>query len=108
MRNPVKSHFIWTIVINLGLLIIFKYSVNFGVHDLIAPLGISFYSFAALGYVIDVAKKKYPAIQNPLHLAAGLSFFPCLVSGPIARQNKLVPQIVEGSGLFHVADVLIR
>ena len=63
---------------------------------IIQPLGISFYSFAALGYVIDVAKKKYPGIQNPLHLAAGLSFFPCLVSGPIERQNKLVPQIVEG------------
>ena len=64
---------------------------------IIQPLGISFYSFAALGYVIDVAKKKYPAIRNPLHLAAGLSFFPCLVSGPIERQNKLVPQIVEGN-----------
>jgi len=63
---------------------------------IIQPLGISFYSFAALGYVIDVAKKKYPAFQNPLHLAAGLSFFPCLVSGPIERQNKLVPQILEG------------
>ena len=64
---------------------------------IIQPLGISFYSFAALGYVIDVAKKKYPAIRNPLHLAAGLSFFPCLVSGPIERQNKLVPQLVEGN-----------
>ena len=65
--------------------------------QIIQPLGISFYSFAALGYVIDVAKKKYSAIQNPLHLAAGLSFFPCLVSGPIERQNKLVPQILEGN-----------
>ena len=65
--------------------------------QIIQPLGISFYSFSALGYVIDVAKKKYPAIQNPLHLAAGIAFFPCLVSGPIERQNKLVPQLVEGN-----------
>ena len=65
--------------------------------QIIQPLGISFYSFSALGYVIDVAKKKYPAIQNPLHLAAGLAFFPCLVSGPIERQNKLVPQLIGGN-----------
>ena len=65
--------------------------------QIIQPLGISFYSFSALGYVIDVAKKKYPAIQTPLHLAAGIAFFPCLVSGPIERQNKLVPQLVEGN-----------
>ena len=65
--------------------------------QIIQPLGISFYSFSALGYVIDVARKKSPAIQNPLHLAAGIAFFPCLVSGPIERQNRLVPQIVEGN-----------
>ena len=65
--------------------------------QIVQPLGISFYSFSALGYVIDVARKKSPAIQNPLHLAAGIAFFPCLVSGPIERQNRLVPQIVEGN-----------
>lgn len=64
--------------------------------QLALPLGISFYTFSALGYVIDVARKKYPALRNPLHLAAGISFFPCLVSGPIERQDHLIPQIMEG------------
>ena len=82
---------------NLNILLrAMKSARSLSTMKIIQPLGISFYSFAALGYVIDVAKKKYPAFQNPLHLAAGLSFFPCLVSGPIERQNKLVPQILEG------------
>ncbi len=61
------------------------------------PIGISFYTFSALGYVLDVAQKKYPAYRNPLHLAAGISFFPCLTAGPIERQNRLIPQILEGN-----------
>ena len=82
---------------NLNILLrAMKSARSLSTMKIIQPLGISFYSFAALGYVIDVAKKKYPAFQNPIHLAAGLSFFPCLVSGPIERQNKLVPQILEG------------
>ena len=82
---------------NLNILLrAMKSARSLSTMKIIQPLGISFYSFAALGYLIDVAKKKYPAFQNPLHLAAGLSFFPCLVSGPIERQNKLVPQILEG------------
>ena len=82
---------------NLNILLrAMKSARSLSTMKIIQPLGISFYSFAALGYVIDVAKKRYPAFQNPLHLAAGLSFFPCLVSGPIERQNKLVPQILEG------------
>ena len=53
MRNPVKRNFMLTIAINLGLLIVFKYSVNLGVRDLIAPLGISVYTFMTLGYAHD-------------------------------------------------------
>ena len=64
--------------------------------QIVLPLGISFYTFAAIGYVVDSLKKKYEPYNNILHLAAGLSFFPCLVSGPIERQNNLVPQVLEG------------
>lgn len=64
---------------------------------IVLPLGISFYTFAAVGYVVDTLKNKYEPFKNPLHLAAGLSFFPCLVSGPIERQNNLVPQVLKGS-----------
>lgn len=60
------------------------------------PLGLSFYSLSALGYVLDVANGRYEAYSNPLQLAASISFFPCIVSGPIERQNKLVPQLISG------------
>lgn len=63
--------------------------------QIVLPLGISFYTFAAIGYVVDTLKNKYEPYKNPLHLAAGLSFFPCLVSGPIERQNHLVPQVLK-------------
>jgi D-alanyl-lipoteichoic acid acyltransferase DltB (MBOAT superfamily) len=43
-----------------------------------------------------MSRKKYEPFANPLHLATGVSFFPCLVSGPIERQNKLVPQLLAG------------
>lgn len=62
--------------------------------QIILPLGISFYSFSALGYVIDIYNNKYAPYDNPFHLAAGLSFFPCLLAGPIERQNKLIPQLI--------------
>lgn len=59
------------------------------------PLGISFYTFSALGYVIDVLRKKIPQEKDLFHYAVGISFFPCLVSGPIERQNELIPQCVS-------------
>ena len=58
------------------------------------PLGISFYTFSALGYVIDVITEKIEPERNFWHYATGISFFPCMVSGPIERQNKLIPQIL--------------
>ncbi len=65
--------------------------------DIAVPLGISFYTFSALAYVIDCRSGKIKPFENIFHLAAGLSFFPCLLSGPIERQQKLVPAIVGGS-----------
>ncbi len=101
MRNPIKSHFIWTIVINLGLLIIFKYSVNFGIHDLIAPLGISFYTFMTLGYAHDCYDKKIEPSDNIWHYALFISYFPQLTQGPIGTYQDMHEQLTE----YHPFDL---
>lgn len=97
------------IVLNLGILGIFKY-YNFFVENLnallgtmnwhldwvtmeiILPVGISFYTFQALSYSIDVYQRKLPATHDPIEFFAYISFFPQLVAGPIERATNLLPQ----------------
>ena len=97
------------IVLNLCVLGIFKY-YNFFVDNLnalfgqmgfhldwvtmnvILPVGISFYTFQALSYTIDVYQKKLPATHDPVEFFAYISFFPQLVAGPIERATNLLPQ----------------
>lgn len=98
------------IVVNLAILFLFKY-LDFAVDnlnvlferigitvienkfDLLLPVGISFYTFQALGYVVDVYRKDVEAEYNPLKYALFVSFFPQLVAGPIERSGKLLGQI---------------
>ena len=97
------------IVLNLTILGIFKY-YNFFVENLealfgmmgfhldwvsmnvILPVGISFYTFQALSYSIDVYQKKMPATHDIVGFFAYISFFPQLVAGPIERATNLLPQ----------------
>lgn len=60
---------------------------------LVLPLGISYFTFAALGYVFDQYARKYPAEKNPLYYALFVSFFPCIVTGPIERADRMLPQL---------------
>lgn len=97
------------IVLNLGILCLFKYfnffSENLGqlfrfigfeadwvTLDLLLPVGISFYTFQALSYTIDVYKKKIEPTHSALSFFAYISFFPQLVAGPIERATNLLPQ----------------
>lgn len=64
-------------------------------HDIILPIGISFFTFQALGYVIDVYRGKVKAEKNVLKYALFVSFFPQLLSGPIGRAKSLLGQIEE-------------
>jgi len=97
------------ITINLAILGVFKY-YNFFVENLdalfgmmgyhldwvtmniILPVGISFYTFQALSYTIDVYQKKLPATHDIIEFFAYISFFPQLVAGPIERATNLLPQ----------------
>ena len=100
------------IVLNIGILGVFKY-YNFFVENLdallgsfgwqldwvtmsiILPVGISFYTFQALSYTIDVYQKKLPATHDLVEFFAYISFFPQLVAGPIERATNLLPQFQQ-------------
>jgi len=67
--------------------------------NLIIPLGVSFYTFQSVGYVIDVYRAKHTPEKNLLKYALFVSFFPQMIQGPISRFHQLAPQLVEGSKL---------
>ena len=64
--------------------------------SILVPLGISYYTFALVGYLADVYWKKNPAERNPLKLLLYVLFFPHITQGPIPRFRKLAPQLMEG------------
>lgn len=64
--------------------------------DLLLPLGISFYTFQTMGYLIDVYRGKAAAERNPAKLLLFVSFFPQLIQGPISRFGDLSEQLVGG------------
>lgn len=66
-------------------------------HDVILPVGISFFTFQALGYVIDVYRGNMKAEKNILRYALFVAFFPQILSGPIGRAGSLLKQIREDS-----------
>lgn len=108
-----KKLWMWLCIIsNLSVLFLFKYfsffldNINhalsvFGANPVespfhfLLPVGISFYTFQAIGYVIDVYRGDIAAEKNPLDYALFVSFFPQLVAGPIERSKNLLPQIKE-------------
>ena len=72
-----------------------KISAQVPVFDVLLPVGISFYTFQALGYLMDVYRGKIDAERNFCRYALFVSFFPQLMSGPITRAPKMLPQILE-------------
>ncbi|MCR5419861.1 MAG: hypothetical protein K6E98_02505 [Lachnospiraceae bacterium] len=95
MRNPVRSHWILTLIINLGILIVFRYSIYFDVHSLIVPLGISFYTFMTLGYAHDCMGKKIEPETNIFHYALFISYFPQITQGPIGTYKDMKDQLIS-------------
>ena len=104
-RKNSKSLLILTIIINIGLLIFFKYSNffittfndltnnNLKLLNIALPIGISFYTFQVLSYVIDVYKKDVKVQKNILYLGTYISFFPQLIAGPIVRYQTIEKQL---------------
>jgi alginate O-acetyltransferase complex protein AlgI len=105
-----KLWFWLSIVFNLGFLGIFKYYNFFafsfsealnkiGIHstplllNVILPVGISFYTFHGLSYVIDIYYRRIKSEKNVVDYALFVSYFPLLVAGPIERATHLLPQV---------------
>ena len=99
---PRRAALVVSLCANLGLLGYFKYAnfaretflslfhpaAHFEPLAIILPLGISFHTFQSMSYVIDVYRKKQPAIRNYIDYALFVSFFPQLVAGPIVRAEE--------------------
>ena len=105
-----RTALVLSLVFNLGMLGFFKYFDFFesslaaagdaiGWHfdpvtlHVILPIGISFYTFMTISYVIDVYRREIRATTHPLDFALFVAYFPHLVAGPILRASLLLPQI---------------
>jgi alginate O-acetyltransferase complex protein AlgI len=106
-----KLFWLWlSIGVNLGFLGIFKYynffassfanglsliglKANLGTLNIILPVGISFYTFHGLSYVLDIYKSRIKPVKDFIEYSVFVSFFPLLVAGPIERATHLLPQI---------------
>ena len=112
-NKRLKKYWLWLSVgINLVFLGAFKYynffatsfvnglsllgiKANLGTLNIILPVGISFYTFHGLSYVIDLYKNKFKPEKNYIDYALFVSFFPLLIAGPIERATHLLPQITK-------------
>jgi alginate O-acetyltransferase complex protein AlgI len=129
-----KLWLLGTVVLNLGVLAIFKY-LNFGIDSARAaltalgveapeialrvalPVGISFFTFESMSYVIDIYRRQIEPQKSYLEYLSFVAFFPHLVAGPIVRPRDLLPQLAgpprwssaEGSeALFLIAVGLLK
>lgn len=84
------------LVFNFGMLAFLKYIPYASKLGLLLPLGISFYTFQSMGYLIDVYQEKVKAQTNFFKLALFVSFFPQIIQGPIAVYDDLAGQLYEG------------
>lgn len=104
-KNQSKSILIATLFIHVFLLIIFKYTdfiiqtindisnANIKLLNIALPIGISFYTFQIISYVIDVYNEKVKAQKNIINLATYVSLFPQLVAGPIVRYQTIEKEL---------------
>lgn len=107
-----KIVFIASIVLNISILFFFKYfnffidtlidachligiSTNLHTLQILLPVGISFYTFSALSYVIDIYQGKIEPTKDIVAYLAYVMFFPSLLSGPISRAQKQLPQYLS-------------
>ncbi len=94
-----------SVVVNLGLMFVFKYltfaleninaifSSDLDTLNIALPIGISFFTFQAMSYVIDVYRGNGVVQKNPFNVALYISFFPQLIAGPIVRYQTIADQI---------------
>jgi alginate O-acetyltransferase complex protein AlgI len=107
-----KGILIFSVVFNLSILIFFKYfhflkenietlfqfggyRLDWPTYEILLPIGISFFTFEAISYNVDIYKKEIAPAASLLDFALFISFFPRLISGPIVRPSEFLPQLNE-------------
>ncbi|WP_299457693.1 MBOAT family protein [uncultured Microscilla sp.] len=133
--SPAKEHprrklwLVLLIIFNLSFLLYFKYTnfildniaylaqKDFKKLDIFLPIGVSFYTFQTISYLVDVYKGEIKPCRNLMDFGFYLSFFPQLVAGPIVRAKDFLPQINQdivfrrdqmGDGLFMILKGLVK
>lgn len=113
-----KAWLIVACVFNLGMLFVFKYTgfivdnINRLVRtdilpqvSIALPIGISFYTFQALSYVIDVYRGETQVEKNPFYVGLYVAFFPQLIAGPIVKYNSVAQQIRTRTSSFRKVSI---
>lgn len=116
-----KSVLTIMLLFNLGILAIFKYAgfiisnlnlllkTSLPVPEIALPIGISFFTFQGISYVIDVYRKKARAFEKPLDVGLYISFFPQLIAGPIVRYETIAKELRErNASLDDFSDGIAR
>lgn len=111
-RKKGKLILVLTCIFNLSILFVFKY-LNFVIRNInelagknlhefniVLPIGISFFTFQALSYVVDVYRGHAKVQKNPFYLGLYISFFPQLIAGPIVRYTTIEDQILNRKESF--------
>lgn len=92
-------------------------SNSFSVDNILLPVGISFYTFQAISYIMDVYRRRIEPVRNIFDFGFYVSFFPQLVAGPIVRANEFIPQLHKkyflsrrqfGIAMFWILNGLIK
>ena len=109
------------VAVNIGIIFIFKYlmftltNINALFHshitvpEIALPIGISFFTFQALSYVLDVYREKGEAQKNILNVGLYISFFPQLIAGPIVRYETIAKEIMDRKeNLKDFSDGIVR
>ncbi|KAF2326014.1 MBOAT family O-acyltransferase [Flavobacterium nitrogenifigens] len=107
-RDGVKKFYlVISVILNLALLGYFKYMNflivtyndmfhgNFALHNVFLPVGISFYTFQSMSYIIEIYREEIKPTKNYIEYLFFVSFFPQLVAGPIVRAKDFLPQIYQ-------------
>ncbi|WP_343707540.1 MBOAT family O-acyltransferase [Flavobacterium sp.] len=107
-RDSVKKFYlVISVILNLALLGYFKYMNflivtyndmfhgNFALHNVFLPVGISFYTFQSMSYIIEIYREEIKPTKNYIEYLFFVSFFPQLVAGPIVRAKDFLPQIYQ-------------
>ena len=107
-RKYKKLILVFYLILSAGSLFTIKYAnysismlskitdKHFNILNIIVPLGVSFYTLQAIGYVVDIYREKYACEKNFLKFSLFMSYFPIIVQGPISRYNQLSEQLFIG------------